>query len=364
MLHGQLPPGARLSRDAEPKLGLAAAAAGDAAGQRGSDCVGSVGCAMVTFNVPGQPQGKGRGSLSKATDAEITRVYTLTGSCKKVAEILGMCAQSVHERLVRMGINKTVNQFSDLDRARLMADYTRHADSGTLSALAKEMGRTKEFICRQAKAMGLTSQCRPRPYASEKCSINAKANIAANGHPRGMKGKKHSPETKAQIAVKSAAQWAGMSSDRKAEVTLNQLKGRAAAGGLARARPETTWKAGWREVGGKRIYFRSRWEANYGCYLEWLKSTGHIAAWEHEPDVFWFEKIKRGCRSYLPDFKVTENGGAVAYHEVKGWMDDRSKTKIKRMRIYHPKVLLIVIDSKQYEEIRRKVSSLVPGWES
>jgi hypothetical protein len=34
------------------------------------------------------------------------------------------------------------------------------------------------------------------------------------------------------------------------------------------------------------------------------------------------------------------------------------------MRIYHPKVVLAVIDSKQYAELRKKVSALVPGWEA
>lgn len=124
-----------------------------------------------------------------------------------------------------------------------------------------------------------------------------------------------------------------------------------------------TWKCGWREVGGQRCYFRSRWEANYARYLQFLLEKNQITKWEHEPETFWFEKIKRGCRSYLPDFRVTEPNGSIVYHEVKGWMDDRSKTKIKRMGIYHPTVRLIVIDAKPYKEIQKKLSSLLPGWE-
>lgn len=125
-----------------------------------------------------------------------------------------------------------------------------------------------------------------------------------------------------------------------------------------------SWKASWREVGNQRCFFRSRWEANYARYLEWLCSIGQIAKWEHEPQTFWFDGIKRGVVSYLPDFRVTENGGAVQWHEVKGWMDARSKTTIARMGRYHPKEVLIVIREKQYKEIGRKVSSLIPGWES
>ena len=85
------------------------------------------------------------------------------------------------------------------------------------------------------------------------------------------------------------------------------------------------WKSGWRTIGGQRGYYRSRWEANYARYLEWLRVRGDIKYWSHEKDTFWFEKIKRGVRSYLPDFRVTEINGDVVYHEVKGWMDRRTR---------------------------------------
>jgi hypothetical protein len=68
-------------------------------------------------------------------------------------------------------------------------------------------------------------------------------------------------------------------------------------------------------------------------------------------------------RSYLPDFLVVENDGSEAFHEVKGWMDPKSKTKIARMGRYHPSVRLVVIGKRQYAEIRSKVAALVPGWE-
>ncbi len=111
------------------------------------------------------------------------------------------------------------------------------------------------------------------------------------------------------------------------------------------------------------MWFRSRWEHNYGAYLEWLKVKGIIAEWEHEPETFWFLAIKRGVRSYLPDFRVTELNGSVSYHEVKGWMDPRSKTKIKRMAKYHKHIKLIVIPKATYKKIEFQVGGLVPGWE-
>jgi hypothetical protein len=123
-------------------------------------------------------------------------------------------------------------------------------------------------------------------------------------------------------------------------------------------------KAGWLEIGGKRIYCRSRWEANYARLLEMEKRQGSIKEWEHEPETFWFEGIKRGCVSYLPDFRVTQPDGSIYYVEVKGWMDPKSKTKIKRMAKYHPDVVLKVVDAAAYRSLAKLGKSVVPGWES
>lgn len=120
--------------------------------------------------------------------------------------------------------------------------------------------------------------------------------------------------------------------------------------------------SGWVELGGQRFYARSSWEENYGRYLEWLRLRKEIKAWEHEPETFWFHKIKRGVRSYLPDFKVYMNNGAVEFHEVKGWMDSKSKTKIKRMKKYYPEVSLDVIDSKRYAALSKSLGKVIPNW--
>jgi len=112
------------------------------------------------------------------------------------------------------------------------------------------------------------------------------------------------------------------------------------------------------------IYFRSSWEANYARYLNFLKSKGNIYKWEFEPDTFWFEKIKRGVRSYLPDFKIWETEASTPYYvEIKGWMDDKSKTKLKRMKKYYPHVRIYVVEKKQYTEIKNKLGRAIAGWE-
>tara|TARA_R110000803_G_scaffold95369_3_gene163280 strand:+ start:408 stop:950 length:543 start_codon:yes stop_codon:yes gene_type:complete len=113
------------------------------------------------------------------------------------------------------------------------------------------------------------------------------------------------------------------------------------------------------------LYLRSRWEANYARYLMWLMSRGDIQRWEYEPDTFWFEKIKRGVRSYLPDFKIWETLNDEPYYvEVKGRMDPKSATKLKRMALYHPAIRLSVVSRPEYIEIRNKLSTLIPNWET
>ena len=119
----------------------------------------------------------------------------------------------------------------------------------------------------------------------------------------------------------------------------------------------------WREFGGKRNFYRSKQESNYGRWLEFQKQRGLIKEWEHEPKTFWFEKIKRGINNYKPDFEVTLNDGTIEYHEVKGWMDSKSKTKIKRFVKYYPELTLKVFGAKWYREASKKLFRIVRGWE-
>lgn len=195
---------------------------------------------------------------------------------------------------------------------------------------------------------------------SEEISVFMKNWHKNNEHPKGFSGHKHSDSTKEIMSDKSKQTWENMSEENRDKMSL-----RASINGqkMTMNRANASWKCGWREIGGKRNYYRSRWEANYGMYLQWLKENKQIIEWEHEPETFWFEGIKRGCMSYLPDFRVIESNGSIAYHEVKGWMDDRSKTKIKRMAKYHPNIKLIVIDSKCYKSLAKTMKPIITEWE-
>lgn len=123
--------------------------------------------------------------------------------------------------------------------------------------------------------------------------------------------------------------------------------------GFARGRQGTY------DINGRSIFFRSSWEANYALYLDFLIKQGQVRSWEFEADTFWFEAIRRGVRSYKPDFKVVTDTGKVEYHEVKGWMDQKSRTKIQRMAKYYPDVKLIVVDQEAYRDISRKIGRML-----
>lgn len=112
------------------------------------------------------------------------------------------------------------------------------------------------------------------------------------------------------------------------------------------------------------IYVRSSWEGNYCRYLNFMKGLGEIVSWEYEPQTFRFAAIQRGTQSYTPDFKVVFPDGHYEWHEVKGWMDAKSQTKLKRMAKYYPTERIVIIDKAWFAQARRSgLSRMIPHWE-
>lgn len=175
-------------------------------------------------------------------------------------------------------------------------------------------------------------------------------------HPKGMLGKKHTNETKSKISHFHK----GKAIPR--EQVLKSMKKRY-QNGWTPPSVNRSWKSGRSEDLGN-IFFRSRWERNYARYLNFLIKHKNIMKWEYEVETFWFDKIKRGVVCYKPDFKVYNNDGSIEFHEVKGWMDPASKTKLKRMAKYHPKVKVIVIDGTAYKSLSKSKNLISKFWES
>lgn len=118
-------------------------------------------------------------------------------------------------------------------------------------------------------------------------------------------------------------------------------------------------KRGWFDIGGKDMFFRSTWEANYAIYLNFLIKHGEIREWSYEADTFIFDKIQFGTRSYKPDFKIVNNDNTIEYHEVKGRMDTKSLTKFKRMGKYYPTIKIVIIDGTSYRKLKSDMGKML-----
>jgi len=301
----------------------------------------------------------------KVSDTNLIDSYERTGNLRKTSDETGVGYKQVHARLFKLGKTNRINVFTDEERDILRDQYVDMANAGRTGELAEAMGRTRSYICGQAKLLGLTDSAKVKDCQRNGSGAALKAWQATNGHPRGFLGKTHSEATREVIAITSQERWDAMSESARDDFIIKHLKAKADknVGKLPTESQRKAWKSGWREVGGQRCFFRSAWEANYARYLEMLRVDGEIISWEHEPHTFWFEGIKRGTVSYLPDFRVTTADGSVTWHEVKGWMDEKSKTKISRMAKYFPEIALIVVDSKEYTRMKMIYRYIIDGWE-
>jgi hypothetical protein len=290
--------------------------------------------------IPGNPIAKARpkykksSSMMKASNEEIVKAYEELQSCQKVAKFLGMCPQSIHERLSRLGLNNKMNVFTVEEKEQILQVYKKGFKSGDgiLDALSRKLKRSKTCICRFAKKIGATNIKRIKTL-----------NLCK------------------EMRLRVKKWWKNASLDQKIQRSDKHVKTQRKNGNYDRK--HGSWKQDWRTIGGKTKFFRSRWEANYARYLEFLKQNGKILDWLHEPETFWFLEIKRGSRSYLPDFKVINIDGSHYWVEVKGWMDDRSKTKLKRFAKYYPQEKLELIRANWFKKNNDMMKNIVPEWE-
>lgn len=258
--------------------------------------------------------------------------------------------------------------FSEEDTQVLRALYEKgfKRGDGQLDLLCKKLNRTKSGIAKKAKTMGLTDINRrlsqKRWEELDKCR---RKNFAEYGHPKGMLGKHHSLEVCEKRSKDSKLWRKNLTKQQTSEMIIKTLQTKMKIYGTVSPtmKTETTWKQGWREIGGKKNYYRSRWEANYARYMQWKKERNEILEWEHEPQTFWFDKIKRGVVTYLPDFKITNLDGSHYWVEVKGYMDAKSKTKINRFKKYFPEEQLVVVTGKWYRKNNRKLGMIIKDWE-
>lgn len=289
----------------------------------------------------------------------------------QIAEALGRTIGSVRKRCSVLGLNQKHRAITDSDRADIRAWYEAQQsatlDDFNLSELAQRLGRTRNTISKEARRMGLTVQGRPNSERAKKQqSIRQREYLAVNEHPKGMAGKHHTEAMKQahsdilREAAKKRTPLEDLIRTTKANATKIARYGTGNPS-MQGKNPYSRTKSGKRADLDNR-FFRSAWEANYARYLNFLIAQGSIAAWEYEPKTFVFEGVTRGQLTYTPDFKVIEHDASYVWHEVKGWMDAKSKAKLKRMAKFFPDEKVIVIGPDEYKAIR-KWAGLIPDWE-
>lgn len=303
--------------------------------------------------------------LTNEQISEMANLYKEFGNVWKVGEILGKCGQSVHEALSRRGLINKMNKFSDDDYKFLNENYLIYRDSGRLLELSIILSRTKQFVCRKANELGLTAI---KYRMSEKhITANRQAAVGKWGrhtHPKGMLGKKHSPETVSGMSKRVKELWADPLSKFNSVEHREALSERMSKRMLddnAKSNNYSRTKKGYFKKDNLLIPMRSSWELNYAHYLNKLEKESKIVKWEYEPDVFKFPELRIGVKVYTPDFKVFYQGGKVIYHEVKGWMDIKSKIKLKLMKTHYPLTKIKLIDKVKYKAIEKKKLT-IDGW--
>lgn len=260
----------------------------------------------------------------------------------------GRTWSSLNEHVHVLGLSKKPVWTPEED-AELAAFYANSDRTvGMYTALAKKLKRPWGNLARRSHVIGVYKKIPNR--------------WAPGSHPRGALGMKHTPETRRKISQISRGK-------RRPPFSDEHLTNMAIAMQRRLREHPGSFQRNWisqgtlkpRGIGGRRadlgdVYFRSAFEANYARFLNWQKIR-----WEYEVKTFWFESITRGSRSYTPDFWLPDE---KTWHEVKGWMDQKSKTKLERMARYYPEEKVIVVGESFFRDCERKrICRLIPNWE-
>lgn len=99
------------------------------------------------------------------TDKQLLKAYKKLRSVHAVGRMYGMYGQTVHDRLRKIGCQFFMPRWGADSDAILIKEYVQHRDAGKLRLLASRLTRTVPFICRKAKALGLTDYRHKKLYA-------------------------------------------------------------------------------------------------------------------------------------------------------------------------------------------------------
>lgn len=299
---------------------------------------------------------------------EFKRSYPVRGK-KWCQDSFGLKEWQVRHLAASLGLrlDKTSAFFQEFQRrAALSKVGKKRPDQAVLMKRLIAEGRIprtpKKFTTRHCLQCGTPFEitpCKDRQFCSPTCRAKV---WERHPHPRGFKNGTHSATVKDKLSKLSKSMWSNPKAKVNSKSYRRKLSDRMSQQAVARLlanHGENTYSRtvkGWRVIAGKRHFFKSKWEANAARLLTFEKRE-----WQYEVKTFWFLKIKRGVRSYTPDFYLPAED---LFIEVKGWWDAKSLTKMKRMKKYYSNVKIEVWDSDFFKALNRQgIPRLVNEWE-
>ena len=300
--------------------------------------------------------------------AYVWQLYNMLKNVHKVGEQIGYSGETVRQYLIQNGYKLDSSKWMP-EEDKMLREYYNSTPDGQFSvqAIADKLKRPYSGVAGRASTLKLTSRTRAaRPDSIAKMSRSQCEHLKLHPHPRGMAGKKHSAATCKIIGQKSREQYARRTpEEKKAQVQKSietKIQRYRHAGNMS-GNHHSMGIDGERVVGKQRVYFRSRWEANYARYLEILKNDGHILDWQYEPHRFVFPRNRSGVRSYAPDFKIIYDADYYEWMELKGWRKDKDVHKEELMDLHHPSEVILYIDKAGYNDLQDSCAHRIPDWE-
>lgn len=304
----------------------------------------------------------------------------------EMAKHLHKTEKAVRNKCWRLNYVDRSNMWTKKEEDYLIKIYEKAGETGVLKLdeAVKKLHRDKSNINRKAKELGCKTNSNRKKIENPSYFLDEKGNshkigwvrkteeeihiirseitknyIKKKGHPRGMLGKHHSDECRKEMSKRVVKYWENITPEEMEVRRIRMIKTKISKGILNPTtyndNPYSRTKSGKRED-LNNIFFRSRWEANLARYYN------HIGVkWEFEPKIFYFSDMQKGCGSYTPDFYLPEKDKWI---EVKGWMDEKSKLKMKRFEQFYPEEYskLELITSKEYKNLSN-IAKEIPNWE-
>jgi hypothetical protein len=323
---------------------------------------------------------------TSADDARLRALYLRGQGAAEIGGTLGRTVGSIRNRCLVLGLAEKHRAWTEEEIRQLRAAYASATAGGPigLEALGKTLGRNWHNLSRKARQLGLTDLSRPKttqprlPLAGLErgsqahralISANTRAALQRNGHPRGMLGKKHTPENIAKCQAGWRRWWEAINPEAHQDRIDRMLATRVARHGRGTAAPDEAIYSFARR--GRRadlgdMFFRSAWEANYARYLNHCIEKGVLTSWQYEPRTFVFPNQKRDVMSWTPDFVVVEaETGWERIHEVKGKWTDRFDRQLELLEQYYPEwATLMLISEDMYRDLDRWARGRIPYWET